>query len=90
MSQWIAWAILGIIAGTIAKALVRGKEKPGWVSTMILGIAGAFVGGSIAENIGILPDSDPGTWLPGIKSIFSASIGAVIVLSVWKKLRGKS
>ncbi|MBK1826621.1 GlsB/YeaQ/YmgE family stress response membrane protein [Haloferula rosea] len=87
MEHWIAWAILGLAAGAIARAIVPGEERGGWIPTMILGIIGAFVGGWIAERIGFLPPSDPGTWLPGPKSILSATVGAIIVLSIWKWLR---
>ena len=87
MEHWIAWALLGLAAGAIARAIVPGEERGGWIPTMILGIIGAFVGGWIAERIGFLPPSDPGAWLPGPKSILSATVGAIIVLSIWKWLR---
>jgi len=87
MERWIAWALLGLAAGAIARAIVPGEEKGGWILTTLLGIAGALVGGWIAGRIGYLPPADPGTWLPGPKSILSASIGSIIVLSVWKWLR---
>lgn len=87
MEHWIAWALLGLAAGAIARAIVPGEERGGWILTMILGIIGAFVGGWIAERIGFLPPSDPGTWLPGPKSILSSTVGAIIVLSIWKWLR---
>lgn len=87
MEHWIAWALLGLVAGAIARAVLPGEEKGGWIMTTLLGIAGAFVGGWIAERIGYLPPSDPGSWLPGPKSILSASIGAIIVLALWKGLK---
>ncbi|MCV5261100.1 GlsB/YeaQ/YmgE family stress response membrane protein, partial [Vibrio parahaemolyticus] len=41
----ISWIILGLIAGALAKWLMPGKDGGGWIATMLLGIAGAFVGG---------------------------------------------
>lgn len=87
MDQWIAWSLLGLIAGAIARAILPGEEKGGWFVTLLLGIAGAFVGGWIAARIGFLPPSNPGSWLPGPKSILSATVGAIILLSIWKAVR---
>ncbi len=43
----IAWIILGLLAGAIAKAIVPGRQGGGWLSTMVLGVIGAFVGGTL-------------------------------------------
>lgn len=87
MEQWIAWSLLGLVAGALARAILPGEERGGWFSTLLLGIAGAFVGGWIADQIGYLPAADPGEWLPSPKSIISATVGAIIVLSIWKAIR---
>jgi uncharacterized membrane protein YeaQ/YmgE (transglycosylase-associated protein family) len=44
----IAWIVLGLLAGLIAKALMPGGERLGLILTTLLGIAGALVGGFIA------------------------------------------
>jgi uncharacterized membrane protein YeaQ/YmgE (transglycosylase-associated protein family) len=41
----IAWIVFGLIAGIIAKLLMPGRDPGGCIITMLLGIAGAFVGG---------------------------------------------
>ena len=87
MEQWIAWGLLGLIAGSIARVILPGQERGGWIGSMILGIAGAFVGGWIARQLGHLPPVNPGEWLPNLPSIISATIGAIVVLSLWKWLR---
>jgi uncharacterized membrane protein YeaQ/YmgE (transglycosylase-associated protein family) len=43
----IAWVVLGLLAGAIAKAIVPGDQGGGWLSTLVLGVIGAFVGGSL-------------------------------------------
>ena len=43
----IGFVIVGLIAGFIARALVPGPDPMGWLGTMILGIVGSFVGGSL-------------------------------------------
>jgi uncharacterized membrane protein YeaQ/YmgE (transglycosylase-associated protein family) len=87
MEHWIAWGLLGLIAGTLARWLLPGAEKGGWILTLILGLVGAQVGGWVARTSGILPPADPGSWLPGLKSILSATVGAIMVLAIWKWLR---
>lgn len=53
---FIAFLILGIIAGAIAKALLPGEQGGGWFATMILGVVGAILGGwlgSLIFNVGL-------------------------------------
>lgn len=49
----IGWIILGLIAGTVAKAVHKGNEPGGVLGTMIVGILGAILGGLIASAVGI-------------------------------------
>jgi len=44
----LAWVVLGLIAGAIAKALYPGRQGGGIFSTILLGIVGAFIGGTLA------------------------------------------
>ena len=48
----LSWIIFGLIAGAIAKALHPGKDPGGWIVTIIIGIAGAFLGGWIGTLLG--------------------------------------
>ena len=51
-------------------------------------IIGAVVGGWIGRNVGFLPpDPNPGDWLPSLGSVVTATVGAMIVLLLWKWLR---
>ena len=47
----IGWAIFGLIAGAIAKLIMPGKDPGGWFVTMLLGIAGALLGGFIGRAL---------------------------------------
>jgi uncharacterized membrane protein YeaQ/YmgE (transglycosylase-associated protein family) len=80
----LVWAILGIIAGAIAKAIYPGTQGGGILSTMILGVIGAFVGGSIFTliNTGKLALVSTGASL-SIPSIFVAVVGAMIAIFLW-------
>jgi uncharacterized membrane protein YeaQ/YmgE (transglycosylase-associated protein family) len=79
----LVWAILGIIAGAIAKAIYPGTQGGGILSTMILGIIGAFVGGSIFTliNTGKLALASSASL--SIPSVFVAVVGAMIAIFLW-------
>ena len=48
----LAWIILGLLAGAIAKLIMPGNDPGGVIVTMLIGIAGAIIGGLIGEWIG--------------------------------------
>jgi uncharacterized membrane protein YeaQ/YmgE (transglycosylase-associated protein family) len=70
----IAWIVLGAIAGWLAGLLVRGDERLGVIGHIILGIAGALVGGFLA---GALFGANPIDGPLDVSSIVTAVIGAV-------------
>jgi uncharacterized membrane protein YeaQ/YmgE (transglycosylase-associated protein family) len=76
----IGWIILGLIAGAIAKAILPGDDPGGLIVTILIGIAGAIVGGLIASalDIGELGEFfDIGTWLIAIA-------GALLLLIAYR------
>ncbi len=79
----IAWVILGLIAGAIAKAIYPGEQGGGILGTIVLGIIGAFVGGSLFSllNTGSLAiGSAASLSIPGV---FVAVLGAIIAIFLW-------
>jgi len=66
----IAWIILGLFAGTIARALIPGRTEPGGcIGTTAIGVLGALIGGLLASALGVgeIDDFfDLGTWLIAI------------------------
>jgi uncharacterized membrane protein YeaQ/YmgE (transglycosylase-associated protein family) len=48
----IAWIVLGLLAGLVARAVLPGKDSVGLIATMLIGVAGAIIGGFIAELLG--------------------------------------
>ncbi len=81
----IAWALLGLIAGLIAKALMPGEKPQGCVITTLLGMAGAMVGGWLANASGI---GGPVNSL-SLVSIITAAIGAAILLGLYQFITKK-
>ncbi|MFE5731745.1 GlsB/YeaQ/YmgE family stress response membrane protein [Streptomyces sp. NPDC056528] len=83
----IAWIIIGLLAGLIAKALTPGRDPGGFIITTLLGIAGGLLGGWLGKVIfGV--DSVDGffelsTWIAAI-------IGSVILLLLYRLFTGNS
>lgn len=77
----LSWIVLGLIAGVLAKWLMPGKDGGGWIVTMALGIAGAFVGGFVGSFLGIGT-----TGGLSLGSIATATVGAFILLFAYNKL----
>ncbi|MBD2020300.1 GlsB/YeaQ/YmgE family stress response membrane protein [Leptolyngbya sp. FACHB-36] len=78
----LAWIVLGLIAGAIAKAIYPGHQSGGILSTMLLGIIGAFVGGSLYTFLttGTLALTSAGLSIGGI---VVAVLGAVVALFIY-------
>ncbi|CAN5182741.1 GlsB/YeaQ/YmgE family stress response membrane protein [soil metagenome] len=78
----IAWIVLGLIAGVIAKLIMPGKDPGGFIITILLGIAGALVGGFVASALGLgsVNEFDIG-------SILIAIVGAIILLVLYRMMK---
>jgi uncharacterized membrane protein YeaQ/YmgE (transglycosylase-associated protein family) len=75
----LSWIVFGIVIGFIAKLLMPGRDPGGFIVTMLLGIAGALVGGFIGRAMGFYgPDQSAG-WLMSI-------LGAVLLLALYRVL----
>jgi uncharacterized membrane protein YeaQ/YmgE (transglycosylase-associated protein family) len=85
----IAWIFLGLLAGAIAKAIYPGTQGGGILTTMILGIIGAFVGGTLAVffETGKLQLAAASLTFPGV---FMAVLGAIIVIFLWGLISRKA
>ena len=77
----IGWIIIGLIAGALAKFIMPGDDPGGFIITILLGIAGAIVGGFLASLIGI---GGGGT----IWTIVIATLGAIILLAIYRAVAG--
>lgn len=78
----IAWIVLGLLAGAIAKAIYPGHQGGGFLVTIILGIVGAFLGGTIYSVIatGSLQLAATSLSIPGL---FIAILGAMLAIFLW-------
>ncbi len=78
----ISWVILGLVAGILAKLIMPGKDGGGFVITVLLGIAGAFVGGWVGAFLGL---GTTGGFSLG--SIVTATLGALLLLIVYRQVK---
>ena len=82
---FLAFLILGLIAGAIAKAILPGKQGGGWIVTLILGVLGAMLGGWIGSMVfgkGVEGFFDLGSWLLAIG-------GSILVLLIYGLIVGR-
>src|SRR3954466_15243634 len=85
MGAIIGWIIFGVIAGAIAKLLMPGKDPGGFFVTMLLGIAGAVVGGFIGRAL--WGSTGANDW--SIGSFGLAIAGAILLLFIYRMIAGR-
>ncbi len=80
MTRLVATALIGLIAGGLAKALMPGRDPGGLFITMLLGIAGAFVGTTLGRLLGMYgAESRAG--------LLASVLGALLLLFVYRRFR---
>jgi uncharacterized membrane protein YeaQ/YmgE (transglycosylase-associated protein family) len=77
--------VVGIIAGYLARLLVPGPDKIGFVRTVALGIAGSFIGGFLGY---VLFDKDFGEGALQASGLIGSIIGAIIALLIYRAVTG--
>ena len=75
----LSWIVFGLVIGFIAKLLMPGRDPGGFIVTMLLGIAGALIGGFIGRAIGFYGPNQSAGWLMSI-------LGAIILLALYRVL----
>jgi uncharacterized membrane protein YeaQ/YmgE (transglycosylase-associated protein family) len=81
----ITWIILGLLAGLVAKFIMPGKDPGGFIITILIGIAGALVGGFIATSLGY-------GRVDGFNlgSFIIAVLGSIILLFAYRLIRSRT
>jgi len=77
----IGWLLFGLIVGVIAKFLMPGRDPGGWIVTILLGIAGSFVGGFLASALLGRQEQTAG-WIGSI-------VGAIVLLFIYRLIVGR-
>jgi uncharacterized membrane protein YeaQ/YmgE (transglycosylase-associated protein family) len=82
----IAFIILGLLAGIIAKAILPGDDPGGVIVTMLIGVAGALVGGFLA---GVIFDADPLDEFFDLSTWITAVVGSIVLLLIYRAVAGR-
>jgi uncharacterized membrane protein YeaQ/YmgE (transglycosylase-associated protein family) len=77
----IGWIIVGLIAGAMARWIMPGADPMGWLGTIVLGIVGSLVGGTILNLL------TGGGFELSAAGILGSILGALIVLFIWRRMR---
>jgi uncharacterized membrane protein YeaQ/YmgE (transglycosylase-associated protein family) len=81
----IAFIILGLLAGALAKAILPGDDPGGFIVTALIGIAGAIIGGFLAA---LIFDAHPLDEFFDISTWLTAIVGSIILLLIYRALVG--
>jgi len=73
----LGWILFGLIVGAVAKLLMPGRDPGGWIVTILLGIAGALLGGWIGRAAGWYGPNDGAGFLMSL-------VGAVVLLALYR------
>ena len=80
----LAWIVLGLIAGAIAKFLMPGRDPGGIFVTILIGIVGAVIGGFIGSSLGVGDVTGVNLW-----SIVLSVVGAIVLLIGYRMVAGR-
>lgn len=76
----IAWLLVGLIAGAIARFVVPGRDPMGWLGTLLLGLVGSIIGGFLFS----LLLSGDGDFQPA--SLLGSIVGAIVALLIYRNV----
>ena len=75
----LAWILFGLVVGIIAKLLMPGRDPGGFIVTILLGVAGALVGGFVGRAMGLYAENEGAGWLMSI-------LGAIVLLALYRMM----
>jgi uncharacterized membrane protein YeaQ/YmgE (transglycosylase-associated protein family) len=80
----LGWILFGLVAGIIAKLVMPGKDPGGFIVTILLGIAGAVLGGFIGQALGFYGEGEAA-------GFFMSVLGAILLLAIYRVVvRGRT
>ena len=79
--SFLGWILFGLVVGAIAKLVMPGRDPGGWIVTILLGIAGSFVGGFLGQAL-LGGGSETAGWIGSI-------VGAIVLLVIYRLVIGR-
>lgn len=80
----LSWIVVGLIAGALGKLIMPGDDPGGFIVTILIGMAGALVGGFVVSLLGGVGATGFNVW-----SILVATLGSIILLAIYRALVGR-
>jgi uncharacterized membrane protein YeaQ/YmgE (transglycosylase-associated protein family) len=78
----LGWIVFGLIVGALAKLVMPGRDPGGIIVTMLLGIAGALLGGFVGQALGLYGEGEAAGFLMSF-------LGAVVLLALYRMMTGR-
>ena len=78
----IGWILFGLVVGIVGKLLMPGRDPGGFILTILLGIAGALLGGFIGQSLGFYREGEPAGFLMAV-------LGSIILLLLYRMFVGR-
>jgi uncharacterized membrane protein YeaQ/YmgE (transglycosylase-associated protein family) len=79
----LSWIVFGLVVGIIAKLVMPGNDPGGFIVTVLLGVAGALVGGFVGRALGFYGPNEAAGYLMSI-------VGAIILLALYRMMTRRS
>jgi uncharacterized membrane protein YeaQ/YmgE (transglycosylase-associated protein family) len=73
----LMYLLVGLIVGAIAKLLMPGRDPGGWIVTLLLGLAGAFIAGFVGQQLGWYNEGEPAGFIASV-------LGAILLLFLYR------
>jgi Predicted membrane protein len=77
----IGWILFGLVVGIVGKLLMPGRDPGGFIVTILLGIAGALLGGFVGQSLGFYREGEPAGFLMAV-------LGSIILLLLYRMFAG--
>jgi uncharacterized membrane protein YeaQ/YmgE (transglycosylase-associated protein family) len=78
----LLFLLFGLVVGVIARWIVPGRESGGWLTSILIGVLGSFVGGFLGRTFGLLGNGQTGNFVMSV-------IGAVVLLAGYHAIAGR-
>ena len=78
----IGFILFGLVVGVVGKLIMPGRDPGGFIITILLGIAGALVGGFLGRSLGMYGEGEPAGFVMAV-------IGAIILLAIYRMVAGR-
>jgi uncharacterized membrane protein YeaQ/YmgE (transglycosylase-associated protein family) len=78
----IGWILFGLVVGIVGKLLMPGRDPGGFILTILLGVAGALLGGFVGQALGFYREGEPAGFLMAV-------LGSILLLLIYRMFVGR-